>query len=290
MGGDNSSALFQWDAPSTVLEGDLEQFGLEHSFLEGLQATLEPLGLVGVDLPAGNYLVTEPMKQGALVGGGLNGTWGEGSYAKEPGFSFGESQRNIYNSVVIFRRSEEYAGGSASQGGAGTVTGPDGTPVPGEWFGSSAETESNASGNPDMAPVSEYAVYAERPVGGEQFRRRPYLIPDYPGTQAGAMALADKIAATLFLGIGNFEIQISPCDYGLYELFGVEREEQTLSGTDVSGPLNNVLYACQAQEITRTIAPQTYQMTISGMACERSRTLIRPGGIAAGASAGVIAA
>jgi hypothetical protein len=31
-------------------------------------------------------------------------------------------------------------------------------------------------------------------------------------------------------------------------------------------------------------------MTLSGAACERSRTLIRPGGIATGSSSGVIAA
>jgi hypothetical protein len=286
MGGDNSSAQFIWDAPSTVLEGELEQFGLEHSFLEALQACLEPLGLIGCDQPNGNFLVTEPMKTGALVGGGLHGTWGMGSVPFEPGFVFGESGRNIYNNVVVFRRSEEYAGGSeAGAGQPGMLPFEDGW-VPAEWYGSSAQNESNVV----EAPESEYAVYAERPVGDSQFRRRPYLIPDYPGRQEAAQQLAEKIAATLNLGVGRFEVEIAPCDYALYDLFGVEQEQQEVPFGDVSGPLWNVLYACQIEEIGLTIAPSTYRMTLSGAACERSRTLIRPGGIATGSSSGVIAA
>ena len=38
--GDNSSALFQWNAPSDVLEGEMEQFGFEHSFLDAFRPRL----------------------------------------------------------------------------------------------------------------------------------------------------------------------------------------------------------------------------------------------------------
>ena len=144
--GDNSSALFQWNAPSDTLEGELEQFGFEHSFLEALQATLEPLGLIGCDQPDGHFMVKQPLRMDSLNRGNLSGIFGEGSYSAEPGLHFGESSRNIFNSVIVARRNEEYAGGS------------------GDAFAS-------ASPNPE-----EYAVWAQRPVleNGQQpaFQRR----------------------------------------------------------------------------------------------------------------------
>lgn len=294
--GDNSAALFSWNAPTTTLEGDLETFGFEHSFLEALQAVLEPLGLIGADQPDGNFVVRQPLRMDQVTRANLQGIFGEGSYPKDPGYSFGESTRNIYNNVVIARRSEEYAGGSAAGAGQpGMVQDAQGNWVPAEFYGSGAQTSANASGNPNKTPESEYAVYAERPVleNGQEpaFRRRANITADYPGTQVSAAALAEHIAASLSVGVGRSEIEISPCDYALYDVFGVEREEQTLASEPgaVSGPLDNVLYANQIEEITLNIALSTFRMALSGSGAERERTNIRPGGIATGQSSGIAA-
>ncbi len=294
MSDDDSGALYQWNAPSTTLEGDMEQFGFEHTFLEAEQAVLEPLGLVGVDQPGGYHTIKQPLRMDQVTRGNLVGIFGEDSYPKDPGFSFGESTRNIYNNVIVARRSEEYAGGSEAGTGAGMQQGADG-----KWFPTEVLTsDANILGTtPDPA---EYAVYAERPVleNGQlpAYRRRAYIIPDFPGTQASAGLLAEHIAASLAIGVGRFEFECSPVDFALYDVFGVERTEQVVPAGVLEsnhytgvGPVYNVLYACQVEEITLTIGPSTFRMTVSGAAAERGRTLVSPGGFT-GISSGVVAA
>ncbi len=282
IGVDNSGALYQWNAPTTTLEGDLEQFGFEHTFLEAEQAILEPLGLVGVDQPGFVHMIKQPLRMDTVTRGNLVGIFGEGSYPKDPGFSFGESTRNIYNNVIVARRSEEYAGGSE----AGTA--------PTEVMGSDAMILATT---PDPA---EYAVYAERPVleNGQlpAYRRRSHITPDYPGTQASAALLAEHTAASLAIGVGRFEFECSPVDFALYDVFGVERTEQVVPAGVLEsnhytgvGPVYKVLYACQVEELTLTIGPSVFRMTVSGAAAERERTLVSPGGFT-GISSGVVAA
>ena len=231
----------------------MEQFGFEHSFLEALQATLEPLGLVGCDQPDGHFQVKQPLRMDQLNRGNLAGIFGEGSYSAEPGFHFGESSRNIYNSVIVARRNEEYAGGSGT---------------------------GSASGSPDP---EEYAVWAQRPVleNGQvpAFQRRADIVPDYPGTQAGAELLAEHRAGSHSVGVGRVEgVEISPCDFALYDVVGFEQTQRVLSPGASSGPEYNVLYALQVEEMTLSIAPATFRMSLSGAAAERERTLLTPGG------------
>ena len=75
-------------------------------------------------------------------------------------------------------------------------------------------------------------------------------------------------------------------------MVGFEQTQRVLAPGASTGPEYNILYALQVEEMTLTIAPAAFRMSLSGSAAERERTLLTPGGsgITLGLSGAVAAA
>jgi hypothetical protein len=265
---------------STELAPDIGEFGLEVSLSEALDTILEPMQFVMYDQPGGMVIVershlaslgTDEVFSGA-------GTYEPQDYPKD-GFTFSESMRTFYSSVVIFRRDETFAGGG-------------GPTVPG--LGPPA-----GRGSPHVdTPEDEYAVYAEETIANSgQFnvqQGRNYLVPDYPGGQEHAEREALLLKTAIERGVGRFEWVCHPIDFSIGDHFTVIRHEQIVDPDTIFDPatysvpqMDAVSYACVADEITFTLvarddassAPSEgrWTMTVSGYAFEKERTTIRPG-------------
>ncbi len=270
-------------------EGGTGEFGLEHTYLEAMQAIFPQMEFVGFDQTGGMFVVKKPDRQDAVTRASLSGVLDDSHYPPG-GFEFGESYKNMYSKVVVFRRSEEYAGGGKSQGaGEGMVQAEDGTYVPESFYGSDADNPDAVAGNRDKPPEDEYAVYAEADVtnvgpfnvhGG-----RAYVIADFPGQQDHAQNTADWWAAAFSAGVGRYTLRdISPIDFSLYDYFGLERREErrTPEGDAAFGQMHwtsrgdiyDVLYACQVEQMTLRIAQQTFRMDLEGPAVVKEETLV----------------
>ena len=271
-------------------ENGLAEFGLEHTYLEAIQAVLPQMEFVGYDQTGGMFVVRKPPRADAVTRANLDGILNDGHYP-QGGFEFGESYRNMYSKVVVFRRTEEYAGGSSSEGsGAGMVQAEDGSWVPEDFYGSDAETKATVAGNRTKPPETEYAVYAEAEVTNsgnfDVHQGRAYVIADFPGQQEHAQNVADWWAAAFSHGVGRYTLEgISPIDFALYDYFGLERREErrTPEGHASFGQLNwtsrgdiyDVLYACQVETMTLRIAQQTFRMDLEGPAVIKEETLVQ---------------
>src|SRR5215218_1267568 len=281
FGGEQNSYAF--DAGSTTLvEGDLETFGLEHTIREAEEAILEPLGLVGVDQPGGTHVVKRPFRMDTLTRANLAGIFDQGDYPKD-GFTQADRMKNYYAKVVVLRRNEEWAGGgSAGEGAPGMVIANDGSWVPQAYFGSTAEMIESQLENPGRV---EYAVYAEREVASSSRYDVPkgdvYMVPDFSGTQMKALDEAEQLASGYSAGVGTYEFTCPVVDFAPYDHFGVTRtfedREFGLGSLDYTsvGSLWGALYGCRVENTTLNIAKNTMHMTVSGSQAERERWLIR---------------
>lgn len=271
---------------SDVVESDGadQGFGLENTFLEVEETLLEPMGLIAYDQIGGMRLVRRPARLDKVLDAPLVATFQESDYPADPGFVVSASQRNIYDKVIVFRRTEEYAGGGARGEGAGPA-------VEAAFTGSTADTSANVSGDPDKEKWEEYAVYAEADVVNtstiEISNHRIYFEPDFMGTQAQAVARAQQLATAFSAGAGTFEWGCPPVDLAFNEAFGVVRTEEVRAGVSSSAEISRgdryaVTYGCIPNEIVFTLeAPQGtdepghWGMTMSGDTIERARTLVR---------------
>lgn len=281
----------RFDFPSGITDtveadGAEQGFGLEHSFAEVEQTLLEPMGLIPYDQIGGLRLVRRPARLDKVADASLVATFNESDYPADPGYVVSASQRNIYDKVVVFRRTEEYAGGGARGAGAGAA-------VEAAFAGSTGDISANAPGTEGGNKSDEYAVYAEAEVINtstvEISPHRIYFEPDFLGTQAQAAVRAAQLANSFSAGAGRFEWGCFPVDLALNEAFGVVRTEEVHSsfptiGTVSLGDRYAVTYGNVAEEITFTLeAPQGAMdpghlgMTISGPCVERSRVLVRAG-------------
>jgi hypothetical protein len=261
---------------STELANDIGEFGLEVSLSEALETVLEPMQFVMWDQPGGMVII----ERGHLASLGTDNVFsGAGHYDiqhyPKGGFSFDESMANFYDDVVIFRRTEEYAGGGGEPG----LVGPGGSNID-----------------------DEYAVYVDKDVAGDngitnsgQFnvqQGRNWVVPDYPGQQEHAERERELLVTALSRGVGRFEFNCFPTDFSIGDHFSVTRHEQIVDPTDIFDPstysipqMDAVTYACIAEEITFTLvaredesaAPsaERWTMTVTGQAFELQRTTIR---------------
>lgn len=266
------------------VEADQEGYGLEATHLEAERAVLEPMGYLGYDDIGGQHVWAKKTRlSDAVTRKRLVGVFGEGEYPKD-GFSFSQGFRNFYPRVVVFRRSEGYAqGGAAKAEGEGMVRAEDGSYVPRGFYGSAAESELSF-GRPYATPTGtprEYAVYAERRVanrgpqlvniyaGLKSFEKRPYVVPDFVGSQADAERECLDLVRAFSYGVGAFEFSCSPVDFGFGDAFGVTRIEKA------AGKVYRVLYACVVDgAVNLAIRKGVFDMRVSGSAAERSRSLI----------------
>lgn len=265
-------------------DGADQGFGLENTFREVEETLLQPMGLYAYDQVGGMRLVRRPARLDKVKDAPLVATFEEAHYPADPGFVVSASTRNIYDKVIVFRRTEAYAGGGARGEGAGPA-------VEAAFTGKTADTESNVSGDPDKPKVEEYAVYWEEDVVNtsvvEISNHRIYYEPDFLGTQAQAEARAKQLAISFSVGAGRFEWGCFPNDIGLNEAFGVVRVEEVRAGVSSSAEISRgdrfaVTYGCIPDEFTFTLeAPQGSEESghwgevMSGDCIERSRTLIR---------------
>jgi hypothetical protein len=271
-------------------ENGTAEFGLEHTFLEAIQTVLPQMEFVGYDQVGGMFVVRKPPRADAVARVNLSGILNDGHYP-QGGFTFGESYKNMYSKVIVFRRTEEYAGGGASEGEGEGMTQEESYWVPEEFFGSEAETKATVAGNRDKPFSAEYAVYAEADVDNvgpfDVHQGRAYVIPDFPGQQDHAQNVADWWANAFSEGVGRYTLEgISPIDFALYDFFGLERREErrTPEGHASFGQLNwtsrgdiyDVLYACQVESMTLRIAQQTFRMDLEGPAVIKEETLVTP--------------
>jgi hypothetical protein len=269
-------------------EGGTAEFGIEHTYLEAIQAVLPQMEFVGFDQTGGMFVVKKPDRQDAVTRASLSGILDDSHYPPG-GFEFGESFKNMYSKVVVFRRTEEYAGGGAAQTGGTGMTEEDGYSVPEDFYGSDADHPDAVAGNRSKPKAAEYAVYAERDVtnsgGWNVHGGRAYVIPDFPGQQEHAENTAQWWADAFSAGVGRYSLRdISPIDFALYDYFGLERREErrTPEGEASFGQLHwtsrgdiyDILYACQVESMTLRIAPQTFRMDLEGPAVVVEETLV----------------
>lgn len=269
---------------SATVEGDLGSFGLENSLLEAEQALLEPQGMRVFDQVGGLRIATWPSRLDALVGITPQHIFTEADYSGP--FSVSQPERNVYDKAIVFRRTEEYAGGGEGGQGEGMTQAEDGSWVPNEFYGSFAETESNAAGDPDKPKAAEYAVYAERPIANTSPVRvsahRLSIVPDFTGTQPQAGRRAEQLANTLSHGIGPFTLEsCPPVDLGIDDIFGVEQVQEVRTAdsslqTVHLGAKYAFLYACIVEATTLTGEPGTMSMSITGQAVQTNSRLVRP--------------
>ena len=252
-----------WGEHSTTLANDISEFGLEGSLREIEETILEPMQFKSFDHPGGMRIVkrshlstlgTENVFSGA-------GHYNVQHYPKD-GFTFDQSMQNFYADVVIFRRTNEYAGGGG-EGGSGT---------------------------PDD---NEYAVYATEPVADpgpfHVHEGRDYVVADYPGGQEHAEREAELLATALGRGVGRFEWRCFPIDFAPGNHFTVTRNELIHDATYFGvnhwfalPQIDAVDYACVAEEVVLRIGAagegERWSMTVSGTAFEESRTTVREAG------------
>lgn len=288
--------------------GGLPDFGLEVSMREVETAILEQMSFGAFDIPGGMHVVQKLPRIDAAERRNLNHIWRDQHYLQD-GFEFSQPSRNFFSRVVVFRRNEEFGGGGApTPEGSGMV--PDGE---GGWFpntmdGSEADTRRNTSWRPDRDWRSEYAVYAEKSVSNSGMfnvhEGRADIVPDYPGQQEHAVREAEWRANAYSAGVGPFTFNCPPCDFGLHDVFGVERIEEVrehLGPTgfrqlvnSALGRLDSVLYSCIVRGINLHIDNTGETMQVTGDGAVRDRSVVRPGGsltpIRLGVSPGVVAA
>lgn len=267
-------------------DGAQQGFGAEHMFLEVEQTLFENMGLIAYDQIGGLRLVRRPARLDKVVDAPLVATFNESEYPADPGFTISANQRNIYDKVIVFRRSEKYASGGARGTGADAA-------VEAAFAGSTADNKANVPGEEGGAKVDEYAVYAERDVVNtstiEISPHRIYWEADFMGTQAQAVTRAQQLANSFSSGAGQFEWGCFPVDLPLNEAFGVVRTEEVRAGVSsppqVSlGPRYAVLYGCVGEEISLLLEPPQgstdpghFGMTMRGPTLERSRSQVRAG-------------
>ena len=149
-------------------------------------------------------MVKQPLRMDLLNRGNLAGIFGEGAYSAEPGFVSGSHR--------------------------GTSTTPSSSPE-----GTKSTRAVPAQGRPPalLIPKSTqcgHNAQSWRTGRVPAFQRRADIVPDYPGTQAGAELLAEHRAASHSVGVGRVEgVEISPCDFALYDMVGFEQTQRVLA-------------------------------------------------------------
>src|SRR5215217_105854 len=178
-------------------DGADQGFGIENTFYEVEQSILEPMGLIPYDQVGGLRIVRRPSRLDKVLDAPLVATFEEAHYPADPGFVVTASTRNIYDRVVVFRRTEEFAGGGARGEGAGPT-------VEAAFNGTIADNQSNVSGNPDKEKWEEYAVFWEEAVENTSAvdisPHRIYYEPDFLGNQAQCQARAQQLARSFSAG------------------------------------------------------------------------------------------
>jgi hypothetical protein len=280
-----------------VIQGETDdvseaEFGLEHTYLEAIQAILPQMQFVPYDQIGGMYVVRKLPRIDATTRVNLTGILDD-SDDKERSFQFTDSYKNMYSKVIIFRRNEDFpAGGAAEEGGEGMTQDENGEWVPETFSGSEADAPDAKTWREGRSKASEYAVYVEREVDNSGpfnvHGGRAYVIPDYPGQQEHAENEADWLKAAFEAGVGRFELETWPIEFAWNDFFGFERREERRTPEGHAsfgqlywtsrGDIYDVLYACQVEEMTVTIAggeQPSFNMRVSGPAAIREENLVQ---------------
>lgn len=244
-------------------------FGSETTWTEVERTLLEPTGYISYDNPAGHVIHKKPELR--FGGDPVNYAWWWrpdiliGSQDRDA-FTFDASLREMYNRVIVFRRTNDY----------------------GEYL-----TEGLGEGNPRR--VREfYSVYSEAQVNRVGRYSMPEgtddVIPDFNGTQAEADAETARRAAMYETVTGKFEYSGLLRLWWPMDVVYIERIERAPGNrlsfiTGVPLPAGNpnyvrALYTCLIDGgLSQSVGKQVFSSSISGQAALHSMSAAPdPGG------------